>query len=211
MVTACVVTGACAFAAVAGVTVAGDVTVTALDQSAQEIRVGCDAARVQPPVFVGDVVDTIERVTIDDRRHGDRDPLLARALTLAGHAPALVTLDPFVAVVVDGADVRLVAQQPVERGCSPLRLAARRRDPAVAQLKRDLANRQAPLDVRVEDVAHDLGLGLEDLDPRRPATGGDDAAVSVGGLPERDLAGASAVELAAAVALGDLGLLVLGD
>src|ERR1700682_4332235 len=103
MGTACFVTWACAFAPVAGVTVAGNVTVTALDHSAQQIRVGCDAARVQPPVFVGDVVDTIECVTVDDRRYRDRDPLLARAFALAGHAPACVTLDPFVAVVVDGA------------------------------------------------------------------------------------------------------------
>ena len=184
---------------------------TAVDQSAQQIRVGCSAARAQPPVLVGDVVDTIECVTVDDRRHGDRDPLLARAFALAGHAPARVALDPFVAVVVDGADVCLVAQQSVERGCSPLRFAARRRDPTVAQFKRDLANRQAPLDVGSEDLAHNLGLGLEDLDPRRPAGGGHDAPVSVGGLPERDLPGAGAVELAAPVALGDLGLLVLGD
>ena len=35
--------------------------------------------------------------------------------------------------------------------------------------------------------------------------------MAVGALPERDLAGAGAVELAAAVALGDLRLLVLGD
>ena len=156
---------------------------------------------------MGDVVDTLECVTIDDRRDRDRDPLLARTLALAGQAPASVTLDPFVTVVVDDADVRLVAQQAVERGGSPLRLAARRRDPAVAQLKRDLPHRPAPLNVGVDD----LGLGLVDLDPRSSAVGIDNAAVAVGALPERDLAGAGAVELAATVALGDLGLLVLGD
>src|ERR1035437_307588 len=70
MVATGVVTGTCALFPVAGVTVAGNVTVTAVDQSAQQIRIGCGAARAQPPVLVGDVVDTIECVTIDDRRNG---------------------------------------------------------------------------------------------------------------------------------------------
>ena len=63
----------------------------------------------------------------------------------------------------------------------------------------------------MEDLAHHLGLGLVDLDPGSSSVGIDDAAVPVGALPERNLPGAGAVELAATVALGDLGLLVLGD
>jgi hypothetical protein len=156
---------------------------------------------------VGDLADTLECVTVDDRRGRNRDPLLARALTGARLAATDGALGPLVTVVVDGADVRLVAQQAVERRGSPLRLAARRRDPALEQPKRDLANRQPSLDVRVEDLAHHLGLRLVDLDPRSAGIGIDDAAVPVGGLPERNLAGAGAVELAATVALGDLGLL----
>src|ERR1700748_1045806 len=107
---------------------------------------------------MADLADTIKRVTVDNRRHGDRDPLLARALAQTRLAAASRALDPFVAVVVDRADVRLVAQYAVNRRRSPLRLAGRRRDPSVAQLKRDLANRQSPLDVRCEDLAHHLGL-----------------------------------------------------
>lgn len=76
---------------------------------------------------------------------------------------------------------------------------------------RDLADRLATVDVGAEDLAHDLGLGLEDLDPGRSALVGHDAAVAVGHLPEADLAGAGAVEFAAAVALGDLRALVFGD
>ena len=104
------------------------------------------------------LADTIKRVTVDDRGHRDRDPLLARALAQAGLAAASRALDPFVAVVVDRADVRLVAQHSVNRRRSPLRLTGRRWDRAVTQLKRDLANRQSPLDVRCEDLAHDLEL-----------------------------------------------------
>jgi hypothetical protein len=62
-----------------------------------------------------------------------------------------------------------------------------------------------------EDRAHDVGLGLEDLHPRRPVRFGPDAAVAVGHLPEEHLAGAGAVQLAAPVALGDLRALVFGD
>jgi hypothetical protein len=58
-------------------------------------------------------------VVVDDDRDGDRDPVLARAFSLSGLAGALpaavLALDRFVAVVVDGADVRLVAQHPVDR------------------------------------------------------------------------------------------------
>ena len=39
------------------------------------------------------------------------------------------------------------------------------------QIERDLPDRASRLDVGVKDPAHDLGLGLEDLDPRRPAVG----------------------------------------
>src|SRR5690349_20759001 len=111
---------------------------------------------------MADLADTIKRVAVDDRGHRDRDPLLARALAQAGLAAAGLAaagraLDPFVAVVVDGADVRLVAQHSVNRRGSPLRLAGRRWDRSVTQLKRELANRQAPLDVHCEDLAHDRG------------------------------------------------------
>jgi hypothetical protein len=63
----------------------------------------------------------------------------------------------------------------------------------------------------VEDLAHNLRLGLEDLDPRRLAVGARHAPVPIGDLPKRDLARAGAIQLAATVALGDLGPLVLGD
>src|SRR4051795_12006551 len=114
------------FATLACVTsraVAGNVTVTALDQPAQQPRVRRDATRAQPPVLVADLADAIEHVTVDDRWHRDRDPLLARALAGPSLAAADGTVDPLVTVVVDRADVRLVSQQPVERRGAPLRLA----------------------------------------------------------------------------------------
>jgi hypothetical protein len=211
MIATVVVPCQCAVAPVTVMTATTNVTVTTLDQPAQQPRLRRRTPRTQLEILMADLADTIKRVTVDNRRHRDRDPLLARALSQAGLAAAGRALDPFVAVVVDRADVRLVAQYAVNRRRSPLRLAGRRRDPSVAQLKRDLANRQAPLDVRCEDLAHHLGLGLEDLDPGTPAPVGDHPAVPVGDLPERDLARPSAIQLPATVALGDLGLLVFGN
>ena len=48
----------------------------------------------------------------------------------------------FAAVVVDGADVRLVVQHAVIVEVPHVRLAGRRRDPAVEQVKRDLPDRR---------------------------------------------------------------------
>ena len=76
---------------------------------------------------------------------------------------------------------------------------------------RDLTDRAAVLDVGAEDPAHDLGLGLVDHHVRGVPRLRSDPPVAVGHLPEEHLAGASAVQLAAAVALGDLRALVFGD
>jgi len=78
------------------------------------------------------------------------------------------------------------------------------------QVVGDLAHRAVPVDVGGEDLAHGLGFGLEDLNLPAAVLGGC-ALVAVGHLPEADLAGAGAVELAATVALGDLRALVFGD
>ena len=92
-----------------------------------------------------------------------------------------------------------------------MRLAGRRRDPAVEQVVRDLPDRSSLLDIGCEDRTHDLGLGLEDLDPRRgrrrlrrPPVARMRSSRTGSRLP-------GSVELAAPVALGDLRALVLGD
>ncbi|HEY5342510.1 MAG TPA: hypothetical protein VIJ66_02505 [Solirubrobacteraceae bacterium] len=79
------------------------------------------------------------------------------------------------------------------------------------QVTRDLTDRVLTIDVGTENIAHDLGLGLEDLDPGGAAIVGANATMTVGHLPERDIAGASAMQLAATVTLRDLGILILGD
>ena len=132
--------------------------------------------------------------------------MVVRRAALRGGA-----VDRLAAVVVDAADVGLVAQQALQRRGAPDRLAGRGRDAAVVEVVGDLADRAGVLDVGAEDLAHDLGLGLIDLHARRPARLGSDAPEAVGHLPEEHLAGAGAVQLAAPVALGDLRALVFGD
>jgi hypothetical protein len=66
-------------------------------------------------------------------------------------------------------------------------------------------------DVVVEDAPHHRRLGLEDRKMGGPCSAAGDAPVAVGRLPGDDLARAGAPQLAAPVALGDLGPLVLSD
>ena len=65
--------------------------------------------------------------------------------------------------------------------------------------------------VVLEDAPHDLRFGFVDHKVRRGGRAAGHAAVAVGGLPGDDLTGAGAPQLAAPVALGDLGPFVLGD
>ena len=165
------------------VTVATEVTVTALDQTAQEPHAPLRAARVPLRVVTLDLLDTVERVAFDDRRDRDRDPFFAGSFAVAGLAVArtarAVALQRLAAVVIDGPDVRLVVEQPRDRRGAPRSVAGRRPNPAVEQVKRDLPDRSSGLDVGVKDPPHDLGLGLEDLDPCRPTVGGHHTPVPV--------------------------------
>jgi hypothetical protein len=65
--------------------------------------------------------------------------------------------------------------------------------------------------VVVEDAPHDLRFGLVDHKVRRCDRAAGHASVAVGGFPGDDFTGAGAPQLAAPVALGDLGPFVLGD
>jgi hypothetical protein len=66
------------------VTVAAEVTVTALDQAVQEPHAPCRAAWVPLRFVTLDLLDTVKRLTVDDRGDGDRDPLFAGSFAVAG-------------------------------------------------------------------------------------------------------------------------------
>src|SRR6266498_856690 len=94
----------------------------------------------------------------------------------------------------------------------PARLAGPGRDPAVGQPARELADRDAVVDVAVEHLAHDLRLSLVDLPEPLHVLGLLDVPVAVRRTGHHRLrAAARAVQLPAAGALGDLRALVLGD
>jgi hypothetical protein len=98
------------------VAVAADPAVAALDQPVQQPVAGLGATRVPLGVLVNDVLGALEGVLVDNRRHRDEDPFLARAFAVARlGAPRAAahrgTVDRLAAVVVDPADIGLVAQQ----------------------------------------------------------------------------------------------------
>jgi hypothetical protein len=66
-------------------------------------------------------------------------------------------------------------------------------------------------DVIVEDAPDDLGLWFEDDEVGGTVRAAGDASIAVGGLPGDHLSCSRAIELAAPIALGDLGALVFGD
>ena len=89
--------------------------------------------------------------------------------------------------------------------------ALARGDALGAEVAGDPADRM-PLEVALEDLAHDLRLGGVDLKVGVDVLPGAHEAVAVGrGAEHRVGSLAGAVELAAPRALGDLGPLVLGD
>ncbi len=65
--------------------------------------------------------------------------------------------------------------------------------------------------VVLEDTTHDNRLGFEDLEVSRNLCGALHPPVAIRRLPRDDLTATRSPQLAAAVALGDLRLLVLGD
>ena len=172
---------------------------------------GFGAARAPLGVVGGDAAGGGEQLIGDDPGAVDRDPFVAVAGDLPVAAGGAPVGHRFGAVVVDPADVGLVAQQPADRGVAPGGLAGRRRYRVGVEPATDLAHGDAGGAVG-EDPPHHRGLGLVDLVVCLAGGGAaGDAAVAVGSLPGDDLAGAGPKQFAAPVAFGDLGLLVFGD
>jgi hypothetical protein len=109
-----------------------------------------------------------------------------------------------------GARVGPVVHQLGDRRWPPQGLAGGGHDAVFVQVPGDLAERD-PLQVLGEDAAHDVGLGLVDLEVGRAGLAASDSAIPVGDLPEDGLTGAHPIQLATPVPLRHLGLLVLAD
>jgi hypothetical protein len=166
----------------------------------------------------------LERLLADDRGDRDQHPLLRRLVlargaasvalaTAAGGARRLaVTLErlglPERGLPVIGG----VAQHPPHARAIPHRLGGPGRDAAPCQPPGELADRHALVDVTREHLAHDLGLDFVDLPETIAVLGLLDIPIAIRSAGQHRLvAGASAVQLAAAGALPDLRALVLSD
>ena len=136
---------------------------------------------------------------------------VAGAGHLTGAAAGPAVRDGLGAVVVDPADVGLVAQQPVHRGGAPHGAAAGGGGHGVGvELAADLPD-GGPGGAGGEDPPRHGGLGLEDFQVRGAAGAAGDAPVAVGGLAGDHLAGPGPEQLAPPVPFADLGPLVFGD
>jgi len=94
---------------------------------------------------------------------------------------------------------------------APDRVAGRGWDLVQVEKPADLADRVAPGQVVIEDTTHDSRFRFEDLEVRGDLSDPRDPPVAVGRLPCDDLTPTRSPQLAAAVTLSDLRLLVLGD
>jgi hypothetical protein len=181
------------------------------DEAAQQPRVGGGAARAEVAVGVLDLLGGLEGLGGDDGGHGDLDVFVVGSALPARLAAGTVGRQGLVAVPAGGAGVGGVAQHPGQGRALPHRLAGGAGDAVLVQAPADRSHRQPAGGVVVEDAAHHRRFGLVDDQVRRARVAAGYAPVAVGHLPEDRLARAGPVQPAAAVPLGDLGALVLGD
>jgi hypothetical protein len=107
------------------VAVGADTANTAFDKAFEQPLAGFGAARAPLGVVGGDSGGGLKQLVGDDAGAVDRDPFGPVAPDLPGAAGGAPVGHRFGAVVVDPADVGLVAQQPAQRGMAPGGFAGR--------------------------------------------------------------------------------------
>src|SRR5258705_3046 len=143
VVAAVVVAGPGAVGAAHLVAVGADAANTAFDESFEQPLAGFGAARAPLSVVGGDSAGGLEQLVGDDPGAVDRDPVVAVAPDLPVAAGGGPVGHRFGAVVVDPADVGLVAQQPVECGVAPGGFAGLRGHAVGVETATDLAHGDA--------------------------------------------------------------------
>ena len=196
----------------------GQATSRAGEQAARQVAVprvvpereGGVARELRPGAVPG--------LLVDQRRHGDGDPLLARfepAAVGAGARAApgarLGRRDVGVAVGVGRAGVDRVGEDVVHRGRRPGVAARARQVRAGVQALEDLADGRSLVDEPAVEHPRRLDLVLVHHKVARHGVPARHVAVAVGGTTAEVAAVAGALELAAAEALAEDGTLVLGD
>jgi len=204
--------------------VVGVAALLADDQTLQQETLAARALPAAPAVLLQLRLHGLEHFAIDHRRNRYRDPFIRgnivdphRAARLLGTAadwpqPGRQGTDPCLAER-RGALVGGVFEQAPHGGPIPALLARRGSMAGPPQPTADLADAESLHADPVEDLAHHLGLIVDDLvaglaTPDMPIK----IAVAVGSAGQHiDAARAGRVFLAAPAALQDLGPLVLGD
>ncbi len=184
---------------------------SAPDQPAKQPVPMLGTPGVPARVVAADALDSLEHRFVEDCRHFDRDPLIARASHLPVPASLSALRHEFGPVVVSPADIGLVVQEAAQACRAPVLPPHWRADAIAVQPDDDLAHRDILANILIENAAHDGGLGLEHLQMRRARTGPGDAAISVWHLPIHHFARAGTPQLAAPIALDNLCAFILGN
>ena len=202
----------------AGDPVHGQTTGAAGEQAAEQVVVLLVVPERQPRVVRQLRLGAVPEPLVDDRRHGDRDPLLARphpSAALAGIARLArarpLGFDKIVTVRVSGPGVGRLGQDVVDhRGRPGVPARARVPRPEVQPLE-DLADGHPLVGQPAVERPDELRFGLVDLEPPAGAVAAGEVAVAVRRAPADEPAGPRLLELAAAETLAQERALVLGD
>lgn len=137
--------------------------------------------------------------------------MVARTLHLPAPARLTVPRHDLGSIVMGPADIGFVVQDAAYGRRVPEVPSRWRADAVAGEPDDDLAHRDVPANVVIENPAHDRGLGLEHLQMRRALAGPGNSTESIRHLPEDHFAGPGPPQLATPVALGNLRALILGN
>jgi len=188
------------------------------EQAAQQIAVPGVVAERERGVARELRLRPVPSALVDQRRHGNGDPLFARleaaparAVAWAAGAARLCCRDVSVAVGVGGSGVDWVGQHVMHRGRRPGGAAGPRQVGAGIEAFDDLANGRLLVGEPAIHPAHQFGLLLVDDDAAGHGVTARHVAVAISGAAGDVMAVARLLQLAAAEPLAKHRALILGD
>src|SRR2546428_507035 len=167
----------------------GDATVATPEHVAQQPGFILDPARTPPRVVAADMLGRLEQLLTHDAGHLDGNPLLACAQHLPGSASSAGVGYGFGAVVIGAPEIALIPQHTADSRGTPHCFASGRRHLVEVEAAHDLARGMAGR-VILEDATDHRRFRFVRDQVRRGCWDSSNPAITVGHLPEDDLAAA---------------------